>query len=73
MRLRAMRKELEKFADIMFTSRPKDRAFWLGELPVRRPRVHRKALPRPETLPARFRCTSARMKPDTGTRAVCAG
>jgi ABC-type lipoprotein export system ATPase subunit len=28
-----MRKELEKFADVMFTSRPKDRAFWLGELP----------------------------------------
>ena len=28
-----MRKELEKFADIMFSSRPGDRAFWLGERP----------------------------------------
>jgi ABC-type lipoprotein export system ATPase subunit len=28
-----MRKELEGFADIMFTSRPKDRAYWLGEQP----------------------------------------
>jgi hypothetical protein len=26
-----MRKELESFADIMLTSRPKDRTFWLGE------------------------------------------
>ena len=29
----AMRKELENFADIMFSGRPRDRAFWLGELP----------------------------------------
>ena len=29
----AMRKELENFADIMFSSRPGDRAFWLGERP----------------------------------------
>ena len=28
-----MRRELETFADVMLTSRPKDRAFWLGELP----------------------------------------
>ncbi len=27
----AMRKELENFADIMWSSRPGDRAFWLGE------------------------------------------
>jgi ABC-type lipoprotein export system ATPase subunit len=29
----AMRRELETFADIMLTSRPKDRVFWLGEQP----------------------------------------
>ena len=29
----AMRKELENFADIMFSGRPGDRAFWLGEQP----------------------------------------
>jgi ABC-type lipoprotein export system ATPase subunit len=29
----AMRKELENFADIMFSGRPGDRAFWLGERP----------------------------------------
>jgi ABC-type lipoprotein export system ATPase subunit len=29
----AMRTELERFADIIFSSREKDRQFWLGELP----------------------------------------
>jgi energy-coupling factor transporter ATP-binding protein EcfA2 len=29
----AMRKELENFADIMFSGRPGDRTFWLGERP----------------------------------------
>ena len=29
-----MRKELESFADIVFSSNPKDRAFWLGETPA---------------------------------------
>jgi hypothetical protein len=29
----AMRKELENFADILFSGRPGDRAFWLGERP----------------------------------------